>query len=71
MPHHGGPDCTAAAALAGGGEVASAYFGKATHDFAARNERIRLIEGPELKHLLKEHLDLDVVIGAKIPNRKN
>ena len=51
--------------------VATSYFGKATHDFAARNERIRLIEGPELKHLLKEHLDLDVVIGAKIPNRKN
>lgn len=52
--------------------VTTSYFGKATHDFAARNERVRLIEGPELKHLLKEHLDLDIVIGAKEPpNRRS
>jgi restriction system protein len=52
--------------------VTTSYFGQTTHDFVARNERIRLIEGPELKHLLKEHLDLDVVLGATTPpNRKD
>jgi len=43
--------------------VTTSWFGKATHDFAARHGRIQLIEGGELKHLLAEKLDLDVVIG--------
>lgn len=47
--------------------VTTSYFGKSTHDFARRNERVRLIEGPELKHLLKEHLSLDVLTGASSP----
>lgn len=47
--------------------VTTSYYGKAAHDFAHRNERLRLIEGPELKHLIKEHLDRDVIIGAKEP----
>ena len=52
--------------------VATSYFGQTTHDFVASNERMRLIEGPELKHLLKEYLDLDVVLGAAPPpNRKD
>jgi restriction system protein len=43
--------------------VTTSWFGKATHDFAARHGRIQLIEGSELKHLLAERLKLDVVIG--------
>ncbi|RSM67748.1 restriction endonuclease [Kibdelosporangium aridum] len=44
--------------------VTTSWFGKATEDFVGRHGRIQLIAGPELKHLLAEHLDLDVVIGA-------
>ncbi|MDD7920145.1 restriction endonuclease [Actinomycetospora callitridis] len=47
--------------------VSTSYFGKATHEFAQRNERVRLIEGPHLKQLLQEHLGLDVLTGAKPP----
>lgn len=47
--------------------VTTSYFGKATHDFAQRNERVRLIEGPELKYLINEHLSRDVIVGAKRP----
>ena len=43
--------------------VTTSWFGKATHDFAARHGRIQLIEGGELKHLLAERLNLDVTIG--------
>jgi restriction system protein len=43
--------------------VTTSWFGKATHDFAGRHGRIQLIEGPNLKHLLAEHLNLDVVVG--------
>lgn len=50
--------------------VTTSYFGKATHDFAKRNPRVRLIEGPELKHLIKEYLGLDVIPGAKVPRRR-
>jgi restriction system protein len=43
--------------------VTTSWFGKATHDFAARHGRIQLIEGTELKHQLAEYLNLDVTIG--------
>ncbi|MBP2325321.1 restriction system protein [Kibdelosporangium banguiense] len=43
--------------------VTTSWFGKATEDFKNRHGRIQLIGGPELKHLLTEHLGLDVVIG--------
>lgn len=44
--------------------VTTSWFGSAGRQFAARNrERLRLIEGPELKHLLEEHLGLKVRIG--------
>lgn len=51
--------------------VTTSYFGKATHDFAHRNERVRLIEGPELKHLVKAHLDLDIIPGGRQPSRSS
>ncbi|WP_228002387.1 restriction endonuclease [Nocardia australiensis] len=43
--------------------VTTAYFGKASYDFVGRHGKIQLIEGPELKHLIAEHLGIDVVIG--------
>ncbi|NKE63673.1 restriction endonuclease [Lentzea sp. PSKA42] len=50
--------------------VTTSWFGKQAHDFVARNGRIQLIEGPELKHLLAEHLGLDVVIGVQKGKRQ-
>jgi Restriction endonuclease len=46
--------------------VTTSWVGKASRDFAAANGRIQIIEGRNLKALLKEHLGLDVLIG--LPN---
>lgn len=43
--------------------VTTSWFGRATHEFAARHGRIQLIEGGQLKHLLAEHLGLQVTVG--------
>lgn len=43
--------------------VTTSWVGGASRDFAARNGRMTIIEGCQLRHLLKEHLDLDVLIG--------
>jgi restriction system protein len=43
--------------------VATSSFGKASYDFATNVGRIQLIDGRNLKALLREHLDLDVLIG--------
>ena len=44
--------------------VTTSWVGKASRDFAARNgSRIEIIEGRQLKSLLKEHLGLDVLIS--------
>ncbi len=53
--------------------VTTSWFGSAGRQFAANHqERLRLIEGAELKHLLAEHLGLDVRIGLdrKPPRRR-
>jgi restriction system protein len=50
--------------------VTTAWVGAETKAFAARNNRLRIIEGGELKHLLAEHLDLDVRIGLSRPPRR-
>jgi restriction system protein len=42
--------------------VTTAWVGPETKAFAARNNRLTIIEGGELKHLLAEHLNLDVRI---------
>jgi restriction system protein len=42
--------------------VTTAWVGAETKAFAVRNNRLRVIEGGELKHLLAEYLDLDVRI---------
>lgn len=43
--------------------VTTSGFGPDAHAYAARHGRIQLIEGPELLHLLKEHLDLVALLG--------
>ena len=49
--------------------VTTSWVGKASRDFAARNgSRIEIIEGRQLKYLLKEHLGLNVLISLpKLP----
>ncbi|GAA1671595.1 restriction endonuclease [Fodinicola feengrottensis] len=48
--------------------VTTSWFGSTGRQFAANHrERLRLIEGAELKHLLAEHLQLDVRIGLDRP----
>jgi restriction system protein len=49
--------------------VTTSWVGKASRDFAARNgSRIEIIEGRQLRYLLKKHLGLDVLIGLpKLP----
>jgi restriction system protein len=43
--------------------VTTSRVSQVSRDFAARHGRIEIIEGHQLKALLKEHLALDVVIG--------
>jgi restriction system protein len=49
--------------------VTTSWVGKASRDFAARNgSRIQIIEGRQLKYMLKEHLGRDALIGLpKLP----
>jgi restriction system protein len=48
--------------------VTTSWVGKASRDFAHRNGRIEIIEGRHLKSLLKEFMNLDVLIGLpKLP----
>jgi restriction system protein len=50
--------------------VTTAWVSPETKAFAARNNRLRIIEGGELKHLLAEYLGLDVRIDlARRPRR--
>ncbi|MFF9150437.1 restriction endonuclease, partial [Streptomyces sp. NPDC014861] len=47
--------------------VTTAWFGKASWDFAPRN-RVELIDGRHLKALLLQHLGIDALIGLpKVP----
>ena len=48
--------------------VTPSWFGRASEQFAQRN-RITLINGAELKHLIKEHLNIDVIPGVTPPRR--
>jgi restriction system protein len=51
--------------------VTTSWVGPESKTFAARNNRLRIIEGGELKHLLAEHLDINVRIDLprKPPKR--
>ena len=44
--------------------VTTSKFGRASYDFARETGRIELIDGPNLKALLLEHMRLDVLIGT-------
>ncbi|WP_199565429.1 restriction endonuclease [Spongiactinospora rosea] len=46
--------------------VTTSWFGRASEQFAQRN-RITLINGAELKHLIKQHLNIDVIPGTTPP----
>ena len=48
--------------------VTTSWFGRASEQFANRN-RITLINGAELKQLIKEHLHKDVIPGTRPPRR--
>jgi hypothetical protein len=50
--------------------VTTALVSAETKAFAVRNNRLRIIEGGELKHLLAEYLDLDVRIDRYYPDLK-
>lgn len=43
--------------------VTTSWVGKAGRDFAARNGRIEVIEGRQLRAMLHEHLGIDLLIG--------
>jgi hypothetical protein len=50
--------------------VTTAWVSRETKTFAARNNKMSIIEGGEFKHLLPEHLNLDVRIDlARRPRR--
>lgn len=52
--------------------VTTSWFGQASHEFAHRTGRMQLIEGRELKALLKEHLGIDALLGLpKTPRSWN
>ena len=48
--------------------VTTSWFGRASEEFAQRN-RITLINGSELKHLIKEKVGIDVIPGTSPPRR--
>lgn len=49
--------------------VTTSWAGKAAHEFAARYSRIQIIEGSELKYMLREHLGIDARINLpKLPH---
>ncbi|MEU6709764.1 restriction endonuclease [Streptomyces wuyuanensis] len=51
--------------------ITTSWFGRASHDFARQHGRLQLIEGPELKYLIKEHLGKDVIPGPVPPKRRS
>jgi len=50
--------------------VTTAWVGPESKAFAIRNNRLRIIEGGDLKHLLAEHLNLNVRIDLAGRPRK-
>jgi len=48
--------------------VTTCWFRRTSEQFAQRN-RITLINGPELKHLIKQYLGYDVIPGTSPPKR--
>jgi len=48
--------------------VTTSWFGRASEQFANRN-RITLVNGAELKQLIKEYLKMDIIPGTSPPRR--
>lgn len=48
--------------------VTTSWFGRASEQFANRN-RVTLINGAELKQLIRDHLKIDVIPGTSPPRR--
>ena len=46
--------------------VTTSWVGKSSRDFAERNKRIQIIEGRELKQMLAESLNMDVLISLPV-----
>jgi restriction system protein len=46
--------------------VTTSWVGKASRDFANRTGRMQIIEGRELKQLLAEALNMDVLISLPV-----
>jgi restriction system protein len=43
--------------------ITTSWVGKASLDFAARNGRIDIVDGRQLKRMLRDHLGIEVRIG--------
>jgi len=48
--------------------VTTSWFGRASEQFANRN-RITLVNGAELKQLIRQHLNMDIIPGTSPPRR--
>lgn len=45
----------------------TSWFGRSSEAFANDHGRLELLDGANLVHLFKEHLDLDVITGPVPP----
>ncbi|MFI0976769.1 restriction endonuclease [Streptomyces sp. NPDC021093] len=50
--------------------VTTSWFGRASEAFANQHGRLELLDGANLVHLFKEHMDLDVIPGPVPPKRR-
>ncbi|MER8104885.1 restriction endonuclease [Kitasatospora sp. NPDC094016] len=50
--------------------VTTSWFGRASQAFAQDHGRLELLDGANLVHLFKEHLNLDVIPGPVPPKRR-
>ncbi|MEV6105849.1 restriction endonuclease [Streptomyces sp. NPDC051940] len=50
--------------------VTTSWFGRASEAFANDHGRLELLDGANLVHLFKEHMNLDVIPGPVPPKRK-
>jgi restriction system protein len=50
--------------------VTTSWFGRASEAFASEHGRLELLDGANLVHLFKEHMNLDVIPGPVPPKRR-
>ncbi|MEU7042823.1 restriction endonuclease [Streptomyces varsoviensis] len=51
--------------------VTTSWFGRASEAFASEHGRLELLDGANLVHLFKEHMNLDVIPGPVPPKRRS